>query len=176
VPQCDAMNSEQTGGWDDSGTLQVLTFDMKGETFAIEANLVREILDRIPETAVPGAPAMVGGLVNFRGRVVPLADLHMAFGFDPAGSTRDSRIIVIELDMDGEATLVGLKADKVHEVTILEKAATEAAPRVGMRWRQDFIRCLAKRAGDFVVVPDINRIFTVGCSAPTPAAATFTQH
>jgi purine-binding chemotaxis protein CheW len=170
------MNAEQTDTWDEKGHLQVLTFDMQGETFAIEAGIVREILDRIPETAVPGASPMVGGLVNFRGRVIPLADLHMAFGFASNGVTLDSRIIVIELAMDGEATLVGLKADKVHEVTVLEKAATEAAPRVGMRWRQDFIRCLAKRAGDFIVVPDLERIFTVGCSVETPSAATFTQH
>jgi purine-binding chemotaxis protein CheW len=170
------MNVEQTSGWDDAGHMQVLTFDMQGETFAIEAGLVREILDRIPETAVPGAPRMVGGLVNFRGRVIPLADLHMAFGFDHAVTGIDSRVIVIEFDVAGEATLVGLKADKVHEVTVLERASAEAVPRVGMRWRQEFIRCLAKRAGDFIVVPDLERIFTVGCGAESPAAAAFTQH
>ena len=168
------MSSEQ--GWDDSGRLQVLTFDMAGETFAVEANMVREILDRIPETAVPGAPEMVGGLVNFRGRVVPLADLHQAFGFDRVGITLDSRIIVIAFDIAGENTLVGLKADKVHEVTVLEKAATEAAPRVGMRWRQDFIRCLAKRAGDFIVVPDLVRIFTAGTNADTASAGHAVRH
>lgn len=156
--------------------MQVLTFDMQGETFAIEASIVREILDRIPETAVPGAPAMVGGVVNFRGRVVPLADLHMAFGFDPAGITYDSRIIVIEFTMNGEATLIGLKADKVHEVTILEKAGMENAPRVGMRWRQDFIRCLAKRSGDFIVVPDLENIFIAGCGIGGVSATAFTQH
>jgi purine-binding chemotaxis protein CheW len=170
------MTDEQTSGWDNAGHMQVLTFDMQGETFAVEAGIVREILDRIPETVVPGASSMVGGLVNFRGRVIPLADLHMAFGFHLAGVTIDSRIIVIELAMGGEATLVGLKADKVHEVTVLEKAATEAAPRVGMRWRQDFIRCLAKRAGDFIVVPDLERIFTVGCGTEAPTASSHTQH
>lgn len=170
------MNDEQASGWDNAGRMQVLTFDMQGETFAVEAGIVREILDRIPETVVPGASPMVGGLVNFRGRVIPLADLHKAFGFDLAGVTIDSRIIVIELAMAGEATLVGLKADKVHEVTVLEKAATEAAPRVGMRWRQDFIRCLAKRAGDFIVVPDLERIFSVGCGAETSSTASHMQH
>ena len=170
------MNAAPTSGWDDTGHLQVLTFDMQGETFAIEAGIVCEILDRIPETVVPGAPAMVGGLVNFRGRVIPLAELHGAFGFARTGVTLDSRIIVIELVMNGEATLVGLKADKVHEVTVLEKSATESAPRVGMHWRQDFIRCLAKRSGDFIVVPDLEKIFAVGCGADAPTAATFTQH
>ena len=176
MPLGDAMNIQQTSAWDENNHLQVLTFDMQGETFAVEASIVREILDRIPETVVPGASPMVGGLVNFRGRVIPLADLHMAFGFGCNGVTLDSRIIVIELAMNGEATLVGLKADKVHEVTVLEKAKTEAAPRVGMRWRQDFVRCLAKRAGDFIVVPDLERIFAVGCGTELPPASSHTQH
>jgi purine-binding chemotaxis protein CheW len=171
------MSEEQNIGWDKHNHLQVLTFDMHGETFAIEAGLVREILDRIPETLVPGSAPMVGGVVNFRGRVIPLADLHMAFGFKPSEETLDSRVVVIEFVMEGEATLVGLKADKVHEVTILEKAATEAAPRVGMRWRQDFIRCLAKRGGDFIVVPDLERVFTVGSGSDKASnTIAFTQN
>jgi purine-binding chemotaxis protein CheW len=169
------MNDDHGGGWDEAGHMQVLTFDMRGETFAIEAEVVREILDRIPETAVPGAPAMIAGLVNFRGRVIPLADLHMAFGFEATDISVDTRVIVIEFDVDGEGTLVGLKADKVHEVTILEKASAEAAPRVGMRWRQDFIRCLAKRAGDFIVIPDLKKIFAIGCQIENSTAA-FSHH
>jgi purine-binding chemotaxis protein CheW len=171
------MSKEQNIEWDADGQLEVLTFDMHGETFAIEATLVREILDRIPETVVPGSAHLVGGVINFRGRVIPLADLHMSFGFALQEGTLDSRIVVIEFDMDGEAILVGLKADKVNEVTVLELASTEGAPRVGMRWRQDFIRCLAKRGSDFIVVPDLERIFTVGIRAEVPAStAVFTQH
>lgn len=165
--------SHQSGA---TGVLQVLTFDMQGETFAIEAGMVREIVDHMPETGVPTAPKMVSGLANFRGRVIPLADLHCEFGFAAAVKTLDSRIIVIELTLDGEATLVGLKADKVHEVTLLELASTENPPRVGMRWRPDFIRCIAKRAGDFIIVPDLERIFATSYGADAPAAQTFTQH
>jgi len=170
------MSLEQTLDSDATGLLQVLTFDMQGETFAIEASMVREIVDRMPETSVPTAPAMVSGLANFRGRVIPLADLHHEFGFAAAGNTLDSRVIVIELVLDGEATLVGLKADKVHEVTLLELASTEAPPRVGMRWRPDFIRCIAKRAGDFIIVPDLERIFATICGTDVPAVQSFTQH
>jgi purine-binding chemotaxis protein CheW len=170
------MNEEANSGWDRNEHMQVLTFDMQGETFAIEAGMVREILDRIPETAVPGSAPMVGGVVNFRGRVIPLADLHMAFGFPPAAASQDSRVVVIEFALDGEATLVGLKADKVNEVTVLEKAATENAPRVGMRWRQDFIRCLAKRDGDFIVVPNLERIFASGCHNATTAQTPFAKN
>jgi len=171
------MSDEQNIDWGTDNQLQVVTFDMQGETFAIEASLVREILDRIPETAVPGSAPLVGGVINFRGRVIPLADLHLAFSLSLGSATDDSRVIVIQFDMEGEACLVGLKADKVHEVTTLERASTEAAPRIGMRWRQDFIRCLAKRGGDFIVVPDLERIFaSCGTTERSAAAVSFTQH
>ena len=151
--------------WNDGNQLEVLTFDMQGETFAIAAGMVREIVDHMPETTVPGAPAMVGGLANFRGRVIPLADLHRTFGFDEACDSVDSRVIVIEFTFDGETTFVGLKADKVHEVTLLELASSEVPPRVGMRWRADFIDRIAKRNGDFIIVPDIEKVFEAGCRA-----------
>ena len=80
--------------WDASGQLAVLTFDLDRETFAIEAVLVREILDLLPETAVPGASPLVGSVVNFRGRIIPIADLRLAFGMPRAEATVDSRIIV----------------------------------------------------------------------------------
>lgn len=139
--------------------LQVLTFDLHGETFALEAGLVREVLDPTSETAVPGAPAFVDAVINFRGRVIPLADLRLAFGLERGEPTIDSRIVVIEYDLDGDPTLVGLRADKVHEVTSLEAVDTEEAPRVGLRWRADFIRRLARRDGDLIVVPDLEQIF-----------------
>jgi purine-binding chemotaxis protein CheW len=144
----------------ETGTLQVLTFDLHGETFALEAGLVREVLDLVPETGVPGAAPFVDAVINFRGRVIPLADLRLAFGLAREETTLDSRIVVIEYDLDGDPTLVGLRADKVHEVTTIAMADTEEAPRVGLRWRSDFIRCLARRGGDLIVVPDLTQIFT----------------
>lgn len=142
-----------------SDALQVLTFDLHGETFALEAGWVREVLDPTTETTVPGAAPFVDAVINFRGRVIPLADLRLAFGLERGAATIDSRIVVIEYDIAGDPTLVGLRADKVHEVTTLEVAETEDAPRVGLRWRSDFIRCLARRDGDLIVVPDLDQIF-----------------
>lgn len=159
------MNNNLNIAWNADSQIEVLTFDMAGETFAIEANLVREILDRIPETPVPGSAQMVSSVVNFRGKVIPIADMHEIFDLKKSGYERDARIIVIEINMDDEGCLVGIKADKVYEVTTLVRATVEAAPRVGMRWRQDFIRCLAKRGGDFIVVPHLQNVFSVGCSA-----------
>jgi purine-binding chemotaxis protein CheW len=137
----------------------VLTFDLQGETFALDADLVREVLDVTPETTVPGAAPFVDAVINFRGKVIPLADLRLAFGMGRSENTRDSRIVVIEHELLGEPALIGLRADKVHEVTSIPLSDTEDAPRVGLRWRTDFIRCLAKREGELIVVPDLAQIF-----------------
>jgi purine-binding chemotaxis protein CheW len=142
-----------------AGTILVLTFDLQGETFALDADLVREVLDVTPETVVPGAAPFVDAVINFRGRVIPLADLRLPFGLERAAATRDSRIVVIEHDLDGEPTLIGLRADKVHEVASIPLSDTEEVPRVGLRWRSDFIRCLAKREGELIVVPDLAQVF-----------------
>lgn len=144
---------------DNVGTIEALTFDLHGETFALEAGIVREVLDLLPETGVPGAAPFVGAVINFRGRVIPLVDLRLAFGLERGETTTHSRIIVIEFDLAGDATLIGLRADKVHEVTTVDYADTEAPPRVGMKWRQDFIRRLAKRDDDLIIFPDLARIF-----------------
>jgi purine-binding chemotaxis protein CheW len=151
-----AMAGISAGGKDG---LEVLTFDLAGETFALEAVLVREVLDKSPETYVPGAPAFVDAVINFRGRIIPLADLRLAFGLETSGGSSDSRIVVIEFEIDGEAALLGLRADKVYEVTTIPDAATEAAPRLGTRWRPDFIRRLAKQNDDIIVLPDLATIF-----------------
>jgi purine-binding chemotaxis protein CheW len=141
-------------------TIEALTFDLQGETFALEASYVREVLDLLPETPVPGAPPFVGAVINFRGRIIPLVDLRMAFDMPVAETTIDNRIVVIEHPLDGEPALIGLRADKVHEVTTITPDTAAEAPRVGMRWRTDFIRRLIRRNGDVIVLPDLDQIFT----------------
>ncbi|WP_337270278.1 chemotaxis protein CheW [Oryzifoliimicrobium ureilyticus] len=157
-----ALLAEQHEGhwWTDKDEVEVLTFNLGGETFALEAVTVQEILDLLPETAVPGASAFVASVINFRGKVIPLADLRLAFAMERTEATIDSRIIVIQIDLQGEETLIGLMTDKVNEVTTLAKSASELPPSVGMRWRADFIRCLVKRAGQFIIIPDLNTIFS----------------
>lgn len=146
--------------WGGEDELSVLTFNLNGETFAIEAIVVQEILDLLPETRVPGSKSFVSSVINFRGKVIPLADIRLAFGMDATETTIDSRIIVIELDLDDEATLIGIRTDKVNEVTTLPKLASEPPPSVGMRWRADYINCLVKRDGEFIIVPNLQAIFS----------------
>ena len=158
-------------GWTGAELVEVLTFELKGELFALGAVLVQEIMDLVPETVVPGAGAFAGAVINFRGKVIPLADLRVAFGLERGEPTIDSRIVVIEIDLDGEPTLVGLRTDKVHEVTTLARADSEAPPSVGMRWRPEFIQCLVKREGEFIVVPDLQTIFNQQQDARQPVAS-----
>lgn len=139
--------------------LEVLTFGLGGETFALDAILVREILDVVPRTAVPGADPMVGHVINFRGRVIPLADLRPAFGMEPAETTRDSRIVVIELTLGDEPLLIGLATDSVDEVTTLDPAACEAPPAIGIRWPREHVRGLVRRGHGIVVLPDLDALF-----------------
>ncbi|AXV16955.1 chemotaxis protein CheW [Neorhizobium sp. SOG26] len=158
--------------WNGREELEVLTFDIAGEMFALEAFIVQEILDLLPETTVPGAKAFVGSVINFRGKVIPLADIRLAFGMDATKSTIDSRIIVIEITIDGEPVLAGIRTDKVHEVTTLSRAAGEPPPSVGMRWRPDFIDCLVKRGSEFIIIPNLQVIF----SAQHDRSATANTH
>ncbi len=146
--------------WKDADEISVLTFCLNGETFAIEAVIVQEILDLLPETSVPGSLPFVGSVINFRGKVIPLADIRVAFGMEAGNVTIDSRIIVTELDLEGQTTLVGMRTDKVFEVTSLPVTASEPPPIVGMRWRPDYIHALVKREGEFIILPNLQAIFS----------------
>lgn len=148
--------------WQGKRSLEVLTLTLQGEKFALEAGRVQEILDLVNVTEVPGGPAFLNGLVNVRGKVVPLADLRLKFEMAPTPPTIDTRIIVINILLDGEMTTVGLLADKVHEVTEMNAELLEDTPRIGMRWRPEFIRCIGKHGGDFIAVLDIDRVFEDG--------------
>lgn len=162
--------------WSGGRALEVLTLALDGEIFAVEADIVREILDQVPITEVPGARPAVGGLINVRGKVVPLVDLRVKFGMALRSATIDTRIVVIEVDLEGEPTIVGILADKVYEVTEITAGALEDTPRIGMRWRAEFIRCIGKRSTDFIIVLDIDRVITtterafLGPTSPDAAA------
>lgn len=139
--------------------LEVLTLSLDGNLFALEARHVREILDVVAITEVPTSDPFVGGLINVRGKVVPLADLRRKFGMSEHVRSVDTRIVVIEIDLDGDPTTIGLLADKVHEVTEMAAASLEETPHIGMNWRPEYIHCIAKRGDAFVVVLDIAAVF-----------------
>jgi len=152
--------------------VEMLSFDLAGEIFAIEADLVREITDLMAETEVPGAAAFVPTVVNFRGKVIPVADLRLPFALQRTAATRDSRIVVIELELDGDPTLIGLRADKVYEVLRLAWSRVDAAPGLGMRWRQDYVRRIGRKGDDPIIIPDLARIFADRGEPGAPVSVT----
>jgi purine-binding chemotaxis protein CheW len=139
---------------------QALLMGLAGEVFALDARQVREILDPAPVTRVPGAKPYVNHVLNVRGKVIPLADLRVRFGMSPAEITGDSRFVVLELELDGEALPVAVIADKVFEVTEIDGATVQKTPPVGMRWRPEFVAGIAKWKDEFIVLPDMVKIFT----------------
>ena len=149
-----ALNHVETG--------QYLRIGLGKETFAIPASIVREILDLGNMTPLPTANRVVGSLVNVRGRVVPLADLRLRFNIEVKPPTIDSRIVVLELDIDREALVVGIIAEKVFEVSALDSMMEDDVPRVGMRWPPEFVKSIGRRNDEFVMVLDLGRVFNFG--------------
>lgn len=140
-------------------TGQYLTFKLGNELFAITVAQVREVLEISQITRVPTAPAYMRGVVNVRGQATPVVDLRLKFGLPQAADTVHTRIIVMELELEGEATVLGAVADSVHEVIELEPGSVNPPPRIAMRWRTDFIQGMGRRGDDFIIVLDVNAVF-----------------
>ncbi|MFK4645765.1 purine-binding chemotaxis protein CheW [Bradyrhizobium ottawaense] len=134
--------------------MQVVMIGLGEEKFALDAGLVREIIDPVPVTKVAGARAFVPSVINVRGNVIPLADLRIRFGMPQLDDSADTRIVVIELELDSEPVLVGVTADKVYEVTEISQTDVQQTPRVGMHWKPEFIRFIAKWREEFVIVSE----------------------
>jgi purine-binding chemotaxis protein CheW len=141
------------------GSRHYMTFRLGAELFAVDVFSVREVLDLLPITRVPTAPAYMRGVVNVRGRAVPVVSLRAKFGLPDAADTVHTRIIVLELVLDGEPCVLGGLADSVHEVIELESGQIEPPPRLAARWQTDLILGMARRGDDFAIVLDMNRVF-----------------
>ena len=141
-------------------TKQYLTFRLADETFAVDVAKVLEILDFTTITKVPRTPDFMRGVINLRGSVVPVVDLKLKFGLEKTEKTVDTCIIVIEIDMDGETTVMGSLADKVEEVLELDPEQIELPPRIGMKLNTDFIRGMGKTGDSFTIILDTDKIFS----------------
>ncbi len=137
-----------------------LTFQLEDEIFSIDVAQVREVLDMSTITKVPQAPDFMRGVINVRGSVVPVVDMRLKFGLPAVEQTFDTPIVVMELDMDGEITIFGALADSVKEVIELEPDQIEPPPRLGSRWRTEFIKGIGKRDDKFILILDVDRIFS----------------
>ena len=141
-------------------TTQYLTFELDGEVFAVDVAKVREILDFTTLTKVPQTPEFMRGVINLRGSVVPVVDMRLKFGMGQTGKTVNTCVIVMEIDLAGETTIVGSLADSVQEVLELEPDQIEPAPRIGTRMRTEFVKGMGKHNDRFIILLDIDRVFS----------------
>ncbi len=139
---------------------QYLTFKLDNEVFALDVATVREVLDFSTVTKIPRTPEFMRGVINLRGSVVPVVDLRLAFGMSATEKTVNTCIIVMEVRLEGEGTIVGALADSVEEVIDLEPEQIEPAPKLGASIKTDFIRGMGKRDTHFLMILDIDRVFS----------------
>jgi purine-binding chemotaxis protein CheW len=142
-------------------TNQYLTFKLGAEVFALDIRKVREVLEFTSVTKVPRTPPFMRGVINLRGGVVPVVDMRLKFGMDSTEKTVNTCIIIAEIVIDDETTILGALADSVQEVIELEPGQVEPPPRMGTRLRTDFIRGMGKRDGEFIIILDFDRVFSV---------------
>ena len=138
---------------------QYLTFTLHAERFAIPVAQVREILDLVPIIRVPQLPNFVSGVINLRGKVLPVVDLSLKFGLAGAQKSRDTCIVVLEFS-DAEGRIeVGALVDAVEEVIVLSAAEIEPPPRLGSGLKNGLIAGMGKTAQGFVILLDVDQIF-----------------
>jgi purine-binding chemotaxis protein CheW len=141
-------------------TAQYLTFRLGEEVFALDIAQVREVLDFTAITRVPRMPAFMRGVINLRGSVVPVVDLRLKFGLSETERTVNTCIIIVEIELEQERTVIGALADSVQEVIDLEPGQIEPAPRIGTSLDAAFIRGMGKRDEHFVIILDIDKVFS----------------
>jgi purine-binding chemotaxis protein CheW len=140
--------------------LTVVTMTLGNQTLAIPAHFLREILDPLPVTRVPGAGAYVPGVVNVRGSVVPLADLKHALSIPDEGQDNRRRILVLDVALAGDPAVVAISADAVHEVTTIETQTIEPVPPSAQAWPPDYLTGLYRGPQGFVLLPNLETIFS----------------
>lgn len=140
--------------------IQVVTFGLGAEVFAVPVALVREILDYRETFRIPNGPDYLLGLTDMRGQGVTTVDLRLRLGLCRAEPTPSTRILVVDVPLADRALTLGLVVDRVLEVSRFDTAQIDAAPDIGVRWPSDYIGGVVKRADGFVVLIDIARVFS----------------
>jgi purine-binding chemotaxis protein CheW len=154
-----AMTEPATGG-DETDDNQYLTFRLREETFAMGILAIKEIIEFGSLTPVPMMPKCVRGVINLRGRVVPVIDLAVRFGREESVPNRRTCIVIVEVGNDEERQDLGVMVDAVNQVVDLPVRDIEPAPGFGTKVRAEFIAGMGKMNGDFVIILDVARVLS----------------
>ncbi len=140
---------------------QFLTFFLGEEEYAIGILQVREIMPFGDLTKVPKTPPAIRGVINIRGSVVPVVDLAVKFGLPRSPITKRSCIVIVEVDLQGEQTVMGVLTDSVNQVVELHPDQIEVAPNFGTPIRVDYLKGLVAIGKKFLLILDIGRILSI---------------
>ncbi len=143
-----------------AGERQYVTLGIEHEVFAVPVESVLEILDMRRVSRIPEAPPYMLGLLDLRGRSVPVLDLRVKLGLPPQCATDTTRILVVEVIMNGRPLFLGLVADRVIEVLAMNSGEIEPPPEIGVRWRSEYIRGVGHRGENFIIIFDLPRLFS----------------
>jgi len=135
-----------------------LTFNLGDEVYGLEILRVREIIGLMDITKVPRMPNFVRGVINLRGKVIPVVDLRLKFGMDAAEDTKETCIIVVDLD----DMLMGIVVDCVSEVLDIDEQDIDEAPEFGVSVSTDFILGMGKARDKVIILLDISKVLTTG--------------
>ncbi|MFZ6818463.1 chemotaxis protein CheW [Undibacterium sp. Ji22W] len=156
-----AVNPDKDKLSSDSG--QFLTFALGGETFALGILNIKEIIQYGDLTEVPMMPNFIRGVINLRGRVVPVVDLTARFNRGTTSISRRTSIVIIEMEQSNqfEAQSIGIVVDAVNEVIEIPTTDIEPPPSFGAKIRPDFISGMAKKDGRFIIVLNLNQVLSI---------------
>ena len=135
-----------------------LTFALADEEYALSVLKVREIIKMMEITQVPKVPPHVKGVINLRGKVIPIVDLRLKFGFPPQAYTERTCIIVVEVALNGANVMMGIVVDSVSEVLNITSAEVDQAPDFGDRVTTDYMLGLAKVKGTVKILLALDRV------------------
>jgi purine-binding chemotaxis protein CheW len=137
-----------------------LTFALAGEEYGIGILKVREIIGIMPITSVPQSPDFVKGVINLRGKVIPVIDLRLRFGMPAMDYTEHTCIIVVQIDLPDTSLNIGIVVDSVSEVLNIVGGNIENTPMFGTQLNTDYILGMAKIEGGVKILLDIDRVLS----------------
>lgn len=160
--QAPVMQVSETaaGSKADSRAGKYLTFGLGKEEFAIQVLRVREIMGVQDITAVPQTPCYVKGVINLRGKVIPVVDLRLKFGLPAQEYTQRTCIVVVQIEQGGTRMLTGVVVDEVSEVLTLQSGDIEDTPDFGRGVATPYLLGMAKIKGKVKILLDINMVMT----------------
>jgi purine-binding chemotaxis protein CheW len=137
-----------------------LTFSLASEEYGIGILKIKEIIGMMPITSVPQTPEYIKGVVNLRGKVIPVMDLRLRFGMPAMDYTERTCIIVVEISGQAGTVQVGIVVDAVSEVLNVKSEDIEPTPSFGTKLNTDYILGLAKMGGGIKILLDITRVLS----------------